>query len=132
GFFGAVHARFKTPYKSTILTGVCVALMAATLPMQLLLNLANIGTLFAFAIVFAACLVMRKTNPEAARPCRGPLVPFTPVLGIISCLLLMFSLPGANWVRLLGWLSLGLVIYATYGRRHSVASNLGRAVASQH
>jgi APA family basic amino acid/polyamine antiporter len=119
-FFGAVHRTFKTPYKSTILTGGFVALMAALLPMPVLLNLANIGTLFAFAIVCAAVLVMRRTNPDARRPFRVPLVPITPILGILSCLLLMFSLPAANWVRLLGWLGAGLVIYFAYGRRNSV------------
>jgi APA family basic amino acid/polyamine antiporter len=124
GFFGAVHTRFKTPYKSTILTGTFVALMAAFLPMPLLLNLANIGTLFAFAIVCAAVLVMRKTNPDADRPFRVPFVPFTPVCGILACLLLMFSLPAANWLRLLGWLAVGLVIYFAYGRRHSVTASL--------
>jgi basic amino acid/polyamine antiporter, APA family len=120
GFFGAVHEKFKTPYKSTILTGAFVGLMAAFLPMPLLLNLANIGTLFAFAIVCAAVLVMRKTDPDAPRPFRVPLVPVTPILGILSCLLLMFSLPGINWLRLLGWLAIGLVIYFAYGRGHSV------------
>jgi APA family basic amino acid/polyamine antiporter len=120
GFFGAVHRTFKTPYKSTIVTGTFVALMAAFLPMPVLLNLANIGTLFAFAIVCAAVLVMRKTDPEAARPFRVPFVPATPVLGILSCLLLMFSLPAANWLRLLAWLAVGLIIYSVYGRRHSV------------
>jgi APA family basic amino acid/polyamine antiporter len=130
GFFGAVHKRFKTPYKSTILTGLSVALMAAFLPMPVLLNLANIGTLFAFAIVCAAVLVMRRTNPSANRPFRVPFVPITPILGILACLLLMFSLPGANWVRLLGWLALGLVIYFAYGRRHSVmARYVNREVA---
>src|SRR5215468_6323479 len=120
GFFGAVHRTFKTPYKSTILTGTFVALMAAFLPMPVLLNLANIGTLFAFAIVCAAVLVMRKSDPGAERPFRVPFVPVTPVLGILFCLLLMFSLPAANWLRLLAWLAIGLVIYSAYGRRHSV------------
>ena len=119
-FFGAVHARFKTPYKATILTGACVALMSAFLPMPVLLNLANIGTLFAFAIVCAAVLVMRKIDPRAERPFRVPFVPATPILGILFCLLLMFSLPAANWLRLLAWLAIGLVIYSAYGRRHSV------------
>jgi APA family basic amino acid/polyamine antiporter len=119
-FFGAVHARFKTPYKATILTGACVALMSAFLPMPVLLNLANIGTLFAFAIVCAAVLVMRKTDPRAERPFRVPFVSATPILGILFCLLLMFSLPAANWLRLLAWLAIGLVIYFLYGRRHSV------------
>jgi APA family basic amino acid/polyamine antiporter len=120
GFFGAVHPTFKTPYKSTILTGACVAVMGAFLPMPVLLNLANIGTLFAFAIVCAAVLVMRKSDPEVERPFRVPFVPVTPVLGIIFCLLLMFSLPAANWLRLLAWLAIGLVIYAAYGRRNSI------------
>jgi basic amino acid/polyamine antiporter, APA family len=120
GFFGAVHPRFKTPYKSTILTGAFVALMAAFLPMPVLLNLANIGTLLAFAIVCAAVLVMRRTNPDARRPFRVPFVPVTPILGILLCLLLMFSLPAANWLRLFAWLGIGLAVYFAYGRRHSV------------
>jgi len=119
-FFGAVHQRFQTPYKSTLLTGAFVALMAAFLPMPVLLNLANIGTLFAFAIVCAAVLMMRRTNPDADRPFRVPFVPMTPILGILSCLLLMFSLPATNWLRLFAWLGIGLVIYVAYGRRHSV------------
>jgi APA family basic amino acid/polyamine antiporter len=128
GFFGAVHRTFKTPYKSTIVTGLFVALMAATLPMPVLLNLANIGTLFAFAIVCAAVLVMRRTNPDAERPFRVPFVPATPILGIFACLLLMFSLPATNWLRLLAWLGIGLVIYFAYGRRHSVMSDRPPAV----
>jgi len=126
-FFGAVHSRFQTPYKSTILTGTFVALMAAFLPMPVLLNLANIGTLFAFVIVCAGVLVMRKTNPDAVRPFRVPFVPFTPILGILSCLLLMFSLPAVNWLRLIGWLAIGMVIYFAYGRRHSVMAKQSRA-----
>jgi basic amino acid/polyamine antiporter, APA family len=123
GFFGAVHPRFKTPYKSTILTGAFVALMAAFLPMPVLLNLANIGTLLAFAIVCAAVLVMRRTNPDAKRPFRVPFVPVTPILGILLCLLLMFSLPAANWLRLFAWLGIGLAVYFAYGRRHSVLAS---------
>jgi APA family basic amino acid/polyamine antiporter len=119
-FFGAVHPTFKTPYKSTILTGAFVASMAATLPMPVLLNLANIGTLFAFAIVCAGVLVMRKTDPDAQRPFRVPFVPVTPILGILFCFLLMFSLPAVNWLRLLAWLAIGLVIYFAYGLRYSV------------
>jgi APA family basic amino acid/polyamine antiporter len=127
GFFGAVHHTFKTPYKATILTGAFVTLMAAFLPMPVLLNLANIGTLFAFAIVCAAVLVMRRTDPDASRPFRVPFVPITPILGILSCLLLMFSLPGANWLRLLGWLGLGLIIYFVYGRRYSVMARYSQS-----
>ena len=119
-FFGAIHEKFRTPWKSTILTGCCVAAMAGLLPLRILAELVNIGTLLAFVIVCAAVLIMRKTNPDAERPFRAPLVPLTPILGILTCLLLMFSLPGENWLRLLIWLLLGLVIYFAYGRKHSV------------
>ncbi len=120
GFFGAVHERFRTPWKSTILTGVFVGFLAAFLPIDVLLNLVNMGTLMAFAIVCGAVLIMRRTNPAAERPFRAPFVPVVPLLGIASCLLLMFSLPPVNWVRLVVWLTLGLVIYFTYSRHHSV------------
>jgi APA family basic amino acid/polyamine antiporter len=120
GFFAAVHARFRTPWKSTILVGAFVCVLAGLLPIDALLHLANIGTLFAFVVVCAAVLVMRRTNPAAPRPFRCPLVPVVPVAGIACCLLLMFSLPTANWWRLFAWLGIGLVIYALYGRHHSV------------
>jgi APA family basic amino acid/polyamine antiporter len=119
-FFADVHPRFKTPWKSTLLVGIFVALLAGFLPIDALLHLTNIGTLFAFVIVCAAVLVMRRLNPDAERPFRCPLVPLVPLLGIGSCLLLMFSLPAANWFRLFAWLALGLVIYFAYGRYHSV------------
>jgi APA family basic amino acid/polyamine antiporter len=121
-FFGAVHERFRTPWKSTILTGVFVATMAALLPLRILADLVNIGTLLAFVIVCAAVLIMRRTHPEVPRPFRAPFGPVMPVLGIISCLLLMFSLPAENWVRLFVWLAIGLVIYFSYGRKHSAAA----------
>ena len=119
GFFGAVHDRFRTPWKSTILTGVFVAAMAAFLPLRILAELVNIGTLLAFVIVCAAVLIMRRTHPYAERPFRAPLGPVVPILGIFSCLVLMFSLPAENWVRLAVWLVLGLVVYFGYGARHS-------------
>ncbi|HVT16235.1 MAG TPA: amino acid permease [Thermoanaerobaculia bacterium] len=128
-FFGAVHPRFRTPYKSSILTGCFVALAAGLLPLRILAELVNIGTLFAFVIVCAAVLIMRRTNPDAERPFRAPLSPLTPILGIGTCLLLMFSLPAENWVRLFVWLVLGFLIYFLYGRWHSVMS---KYVASDH
>jgi APA family basic amino acid/polyamine antiporter len=124
GFFGAVHERFRTPWKSTILTGAFVASLAAFLPISVLLMLVNMGTLLAFVIVCAAVLIMRRTHPEAERPFRVPFVPLVPILGILSCLLLMFSLPSENWLRLVVWLGIGLVIYFLYGRRHSVLARL--------
>jgi APA family basic amino acid/polyamine antiporter len=118
-FFGAVHPKFRTPWKSTILTGAFVAFLGAALPLRLLAELVNIGTLFAFVVVCAAVLIMRKTNPQAERPFRAPLVPFVPVMGIITCLVLMFSLPAENWIRLIVWLGIGLLIYVFYGQKHS-------------
>src|SRR5206468_4246701 len=109
GFFAEVHPRFRTPWKSTILVGAFVSVLTGFLPIDALLHLANIGTLFAFLIVCAAVLIMRKTNPQAERPFRAPFYPFVPILGILTCLLLMFSLPPENWYRLLGWMVLGLV-----------------------
>jgi len=119
GFFAAVHDRFRTPWKSTILTGVCVATMAAFLPLRILAELVNIGTLLAFVIVCAAVLIMRRIHPEVHRPFRVPFCPITPVLGILCCLVLMFSLPAENWLRLGVWLVVGLTIYFSYGRKHS-------------
>jgi APA family basic amino acid/polyamine antiporter len=119
-FFGAVHPRFRTPWKSTILTGVLVGLLAAFLPLSILFELVNIGTLLAFVIVCLAVLIMRRLHPEAPRPFRCPWVPVVPVLGALICLTLMFSLPWENWLRLFVWLIIGMVIYFSYGRHHSV------------
>jgi APA family basic amino acid/polyamine antiporter len=131
-FFADVHPRFKTPWKSTIAIGLFVAIMAGLLPIDALLHLTNIGTLFAFVIVCGAVLIMRQTNPEAARPFRCPLVPVVPILGIACCLLLMFSLPAANWLRLFAWLFLGLGIYWFYGRHHSILGKELRGEISKH
>ena len=98
-FFGAVHDRFRTPWKSTILTGCFVGLLAALVPLRILAQLVNIGTLLAFVIVCAAVLIMRRTHPHVPRPFRAPWVPFVPIMGIATCLLLMFSLPAENWLR---------------------------------
>jgi APA family basic amino acid/polyamine antiporter len=119
GFFGDVHPKFRTPWKSTILIGVFVAILTGFLPIDALLHLTNIGTLFAFVIVCTAVLIMRQTNPDARRPFRAPLYPFVPILGILTCLMLMFSLPVENWYRLLAWMAMGFVIYFLYGYRHS-------------
>ncbi len=118
-FFGAVHARFRTPWKSTILTGCFVGILASFLPLRILAELVNIGTLLAFIIVCAAVLIMRRTNPDLHRPFKAPLFPFVPIAGIAICLLLMLSLPSENWYRLIIWLIIGFCIYFTYGRKHS-------------
>ena len=127
GFFGAIHEKYRTPWKSTLTTGGIVVLGGAFLPIRVLADLTNIGTLFAFVVVCAAVLIMRRKHPEAERPFRAPLVPFVPIAGILTCLMLMFSLGPENWLRLFVWLGLGLVIYFTYGRNHSVLAKLRAA-----
>jgi APA family basic amino acid/polyamine antiporter len=118
-FFAAVHPRFRTPHKGTILTGVLVAAVAALLPLKVLADLVNIGTLMAFVIVCAAVLVMRRTNPALPRPFRTPFVPAVPILGMGMNLMMMCYLGWENWLRLFAWLALGLVIYFAYGRKRS-------------
>lgn len=113
--FGVVHPKFKTPWISTILVGIFVALLAGCLPLSILADLVSIGTLLAFAIVCSAVLIMRYVDPQARRPFKTPLFPFVPIAGVLGCLLLMFSLPWENWLRLFVWLALGMVIYFTYG-----------------
>ncbi|HLN30115.1 MAG TPA: amino acid permease [Gemmataceae bacterium] len=131
-FFGAIHPRFRTPWKSTILTGVLVGTAAALLPLDILADMVNIGTLLAFLMVCAAVLIMRRLNPGAHRPFRAPFVPFVPIAGIVSCLILMLSLGVQNWARLGIWLAIGLVIYFTYGRWHSHLGKELRAEISTH
>lgn len=128
-FFGAVHPTFRTPWKSTIMTGFAVGLLASFLPLRVLAELVNIGTLLAFVIVCGAVLVMRITHPHAERPFRVPLVPLVPIMGMALCLLLMLSLPSENWLRLGVWLVVGFVVYFGYGRAHShLAKHLSREI----
>jgi len=131
-FFAAIHDRFRTPWKSTIVTGLFVGTTAALLPIDVLLTLVNIGTLLAFVIVCGAVLIMRRTHPDAERPFRVPFVPVVPVLGIMICLLLMFALPAENWLRLFVWLAIGFAIYFGYGRKHSVMAKQLSHELSKH
>jgi basic amino acid/polyamine antiporter, APA family len=125
----AVHPKFRTPYLSTVFTGVAVAVATGILPLQLLGQLVNIGTLLAFVLVCIGVLVLRKTRPDLNRPFRVPWVPFVPIMGILTCLGLMATLPGDTWLRLIVWLAIGLAIYFGYGRTHSViqAANITNA-----
>jgi APA family basic amino acid/polyamine antiporter len=117
--FGRVHPRFKTPYITTIITGLVAALIAGLFPIGLLGELVSIGTLLAFVIVSAGIIVLRYTNPNAPRPFRTPMVPLVPILGILICGYMMAGLPSDTWLRLIIWMALGLVIYFFYGIRHS-------------
>lgn len=114
-----VHPKLRTPYISTMFIGACVALLAATLPINKLDELTSIGTLFAFTVVCAGVWILRKQQPDLKRPFRTPWVPFVPIMGMGVSLLMMLSLHLLTWEVFLIWLAIGLVIYFTYGRRHS-------------
>jgi basic amino acid/polyamine antiporter, APA family len=116
---GVVHPRFRTPYLSTIYTGVAVCVATGLLPLQLLGTWVNIGTLLAFVLVCGGVWILRHTRPDLERPFRVPFVPLIPLLGMLSCLGLMLTLPLDTWVRLFVWLAIGLVVYFAYGRYHS-------------
>jgi APA family basic amino acid/polyamine antiporter len=118
-FFAAVHPKFRTPYKNTILVGLLAAIVGSVTPIDDIGKMVNIGTLLAFVMVCIAIMILRRTNPQQARPFRTPWVPFVPILGIIFNGYMMYKLGWVNWARLLIWLVIGLVIYFTYSRYHS-------------
>jgi APA family basic amino acid/polyamine antiporter len=115
----AVHPKYRTPYLSTIFTGVAVMFATGFLPLQLLGQLVNIGTLLAFVLVCAGVLILRKKRPDLDRPFKTPWVPFVPIAGVICCAGLMATLPLDTWIRLFIWLIIGFVIYFGYSRKHS-------------
>jgi amino acid transporter len=117
--FYKVHPRFKTPHISTILTGVFVASFAAVASIDEMVDLTNIGTLFAFILVCAGIIVLRVKDPARHRPFRVPFGLVIPILGIISCLYLIYYLPPTSWLRFAAWLNFGFVIYVGYGAVHS-------------
>ena len=125
---GAVHPRFRTPYRSTIYTGIAVSIATGLLPLQLLGQWVNIGTLLAFVLVCAGVWILRAKRPDLDRPFRTPWVPFVPIMGIVCCLGLMLTLPGDTWLRLAVWLVIGLGIYFWHGRKHS---KLQKSVAGE-
>jgi APA family basic amino acid/polyamine antiporter len=117
--FARVHPRFRTPHVTTILTGVAVGVCAMFVSIDEMVDLTNIGTLFAFILVCLGILILRKRDPERRRAFKTPLVPLVPVLGILSCGYLMLGLPLITWVRFGLWLVVGLVIYFAYGMKRS-------------
>jgi APA family basic amino acid/polyamine antiporter len=125
--FSAVHPRFRTPWISTLTVGMFVAVLAASLPIDVLTEMVSIGTLLAFVIVCAGVWIIRRRSPELARPFRTPLVPLVPILGIVISLAMMLSLTPVTWIRLAVWLIIGMVIYFSYSRHHSRVQRGGAA-----
>ena len=116
--FSHIHPRFRTPARSNLLFMVLVGTLAAFVPAQVAGEMCSIGTLFAFTLVCAGVLIVRRTMPDAPRSFKTPLVPFVPIAGIITCLVMMVFLPADTWIRLVLWMLIGLDIYVSYGIKH--------------
>ena len=129
-FFAAIHPRFHTPWKNTILVGMLAAVVGSITPIDKIGTMVNIGTLLAFVMVCAAIIVLRRTDPDQPRPFRTPGIyfggrlPIVPVLGIVTNGYLMYSLGVANWIRLIVWLIIGLFVYFAIRVRHSKVQKL--------
>jgi APA family basic amino acid/polyamine antiporter len=115
----AIHPRFRTPYVTSIVVGLFVAVLAMLIPLHILDEMTSVGTLLAFVLVSAGVMVMRRTHPDVERPFRTPLVPLVPILAILFCTALILGLALATIARLVIWLVVGLIIYFTYGVKHS-------------
>jgi APA family basic amino acid/polyamine antiporter len=117
--FSKIHPKFRTPYVTTILTGIISCFFAGVLPIRILSELVSIGTLLAFTIVCISIIILRKKRPEIHRPFKTPFVPWVPLLGAVICIMQMVSLPWETWERLIIWMAIGLVIYFLYSKRKS-------------
>ncbi len=117
--FSAIHPKFKTPYKANLFILIIVGAFAAFVPGDIVGDMTSIGTLFAFILVCAAVIILRKTDPDLPRQFRTPLVPVVPILGIIVCAAMIFGLGWLNWARLIGWLAIGFIIYFGYSRKNA-------------
>lgn len=117
--FSRLHPRFNTPYKSNLLLCVFICLFAGFVPINVVGEMVSIGTLLAFIMVCIGVMVLRKKMPDAPRSFKTPWVPFVPIMGIVTCLIMMLSLPLGTWIRLIVWLAIGLIFYYRYGRKHS-------------
>jgi APA family basic amino acid/polyamine antiporter len=119
-FFSSIHKKFNTPWKTNLFFMGFVSIFAGFVPVSDLGHMVSIGTLFAFVLVCVGVMVMRKSSPDLPRPFKTPFVPFVPIAGIAVCVYLMYSLPGESWIRLAIWMALGVIIYFSYGKKHSI------------
>jgi len=126
-FFAAIHPKFRTPWKNTILVGLLAAIVGSVTPIDQIGKMVNIGTLLAFVIVSVSVMVLRYTNPSQPRPFRTPWVPLVPILGVLANGYMMLNLGIWNWIRLIGWLLIGLIVYFTYGVKHSRVQGLTKS-----
>jgi APA family basic amino acid/polyamine antiporter len=117
--FSKLHPKYRTPVFPTVLTGILVGVAAMFIDISAAAELTNIGTLMAFIIVCAGVVVLRKTSADQPRPFKCPWVPIVPVLGIISCSVLMLSLPMLTWCRFFVWMAIGIIIYFSYGYKNA-------------
>jgi APA family basic amino acid/polyamine antiporter len=117
--FSEVHPKYKTPYKANLIILVLVGAFAAFVPGEVVGDMTSIGTLFAFILVCAAVIILRKTDPNLPRQFKTPLVPLVPILGILVCAAMILGLGWVNWLRLFVWLAIGFVIYFGYSKKRS-------------
>ncbi|MEQ8154594.1 MAG: amino acid permease [Clostridiaceae bacterium] len=118
--FSKVHPEHKTPYISTIITGTAAAIISGFLPLDIIVQFLSIGTLLGFIVVSLAVITLRKTLPQFKRVFKCPGVPFTPIVTVISCIVLLLRLQLKTWIGFMVWLLIGLAVYFTYGRKHSL------------
>jgi APA family basic amino acid/polyamine antiporter len=124
--FSQVHPKFQTPYKGNMLLGLFISLFAGFVPIRVVGEMTSIGTLLAFIMVCLGVIILRYRQPELPRAFRTPWVPVVPILGIVTCVAMMISLPRDTWIRLVVWLLIGLAIYFLYGKKNSKIRNAQR------
>lgn len=129
-WLSTVHPSYGTPHHATILTGVCVSILSAFIPIGEAADMTNIGTLFAFVLVCIGVIVLRKLRPDHPRPFRIPFMPVIPILGTLACLGLMAFLPAITWVRFVVWTAIGIGVYVGYGAKHSRLNNQNQPAAA--
>ena len=122
-FFSDLHTKYKTPYKANLVILIIVGLFAAFIPGDIVGDMTSIGTLFAFVLVCISVIILRKKEPNMKREFKTPFVPFVPILGVAACLLMMIGLGWTNWLRLLVWMGIGVLIYFVYSKKNSKLNN---------